>query len=102
MKLMLKPNEIILMAGSSNLRHNDRHINGKLIVTNQRIYFRTLKQEYQFCNREIHPEDISELFYFNVMMILPRGIKIKTKTGEELDFTVRNRGEWAKLITKMF
>jgi hypothetical protein len=102
MKLILKPNEMILMAGSSNLRHNELQINGKLIVTNQRIYFRTLKREFQFCNKEINPEDISEMFYFNVMMVLPRGIKIKTKAGEELDFTVRNRSEWAKLITKMF
>ncbi len=102
MKLILKPNEMILMAGSSNLRHENQQINGKLIVTNQRIYFRTLKLEHQLCNKEINPEEISELFYFNVMWVLPKGLKIKTKEGNELCFTVSNRSEWAKLITKMF
>jgi hypothetical protein len=95
MKLVLQPNEMILMAGNSNLCHNDQKINGKLIVTNQRIYFRTMKREHQFCNKEINPVDISEMFYFNVLWILPKGLKIKTKAGEEINFTVSKRSEWA-------
>jgi len=102
MKIVLKPNETILRAGSSNLRQEDQQINGKLIVTNQRIYFKTLKLEHQFCDKEINPGEISELFYFNVMWILPKGITIKTKKGEALCFTVSDRNEWSKLITRMF
>lgn len=102
MKIVLKPNEVILRAGSSNLRQADQEINGKLIITNQRIYFKTLKTEHQFCDKEINPGEISELFYFNVMWLMPKGIKITTKKGEELCFTVSNRNEWAKLITKMY
>ena len=102
MKIVLKPNETILRAGSSNLRQEDQQIIGKLIVTNQRIYFKTLKLEHQFCDKEINPGEISELFYFNVMWILPKGITIKTKKGEALCFTVSDRNEWSKLITRMF
>ncbi len=102
MKIVLQPNENILRAGSSNLRQESRHINGKLIVTNQRIYFRTLKPECQFFNKEINPGEISELFYYNVMWVLPKGIMIKTKSGEELYFTVNQRDQWSKLITAMF
>ena len=102
MKIVLKPNETILRAGSSNLRQEDQQINGKLIVTNQRIYFKTLKLEHQFCDKEINPGEISELFYFNVMWILLKGITIKTKKGEALCFTVSDRNEWSKLITRMF
>ncbi len=102
MKIVLQPNENILRAGSSNLRQDSRQINGKLIVTNQRIYFRTIKPECQFFNREINPGEISELFYYNVMWVLPRGIMIKTKSGEELYFTVNQRDQWSKLITAMF
>ncbi|MFO7370221.1 MAG: PH domain-containing protein [Bacteroidales bacterium] len=102
MKIVLQPNENILRAGSSNLRQDSRQVNGKLIVTNQRIYFKTLKPEYQLFNKEIEPGEISELFYYNVMWILPRGIMIKTKGGEELYFTVNQRDQWSKLITGMF
>jgi len=102
MKIVLKPNEVILRAGSSNLRQTDKDISGKLIVTNQRIYFRTLKMEHELCNKEINPGEISELFYFNILWVLPKGLTIKTKNGEELCFTVSQRDEWAKLITKMY
>lgn len=102
MKIVLKPNETILMAGSSNLRQDNKQINGKLIVTNQRIYFKTLKMEHQFCNKEINPGEISDLFFYNVMWFLPKGIIIKTKKGDELCFTVSKRNEWSKLITGMF
>jgi len=102
MKIVLKPNEVILRAGSSNFRHADQQINGKLIVTNQRIYFKTLRTEHQFCDQEINPGEISEMFYFNVLWLLPKGITIKTKKGEELCFTVNKRNEWAKLITRMY
>jgi hypothetical protein len=102
MKLVLKPNETIIMAGNSNLRQKDRQINGKLIVTNQRIYFKSLNFENQLCDKEINPEEISELFYFNVMWVLPKGLMIKTKKGDEICFTVSNRPEWSRLITAMF
>jgi hypothetical protein len=102
MKLVLKPNETIIRAGSSNLRQKDQQVNGKLIVTNQRIYFKSLKIENQVCDQEINPEDISELFYFNVMWVLPKGIMIITKKGDEIYFTVSNRPEWSRLITGMF
>jgi hypothetical protein len=102
MKIVLQPNETILRAGSSNLRQDNQQINGKLIITNQRIYFRTLKTEHQVCNKEINPGEISELFYYNIMWFLPKGIMIKTKKGEEYYFTVNKRSEWSKLITGMF
>lgn len=102
MKLILQPNEMILMAGNSQLRETDRSISGKLIVTNQRIYFRTLEERNQCCNREIMPQEISDLFFFNTRWVLPFGISIVTKSGTTHQFIVRNRNEWAKLITRMY
>ncbi len=102
MKLVLQPNEMILMAGNSQLCQPTRQVNGKLIVTNQRIYFRTLEEEYRGCDKEIIPQEISDLIYFNTKWLLPFGLTIITKNGTEHQFIVRNRGEWAKLITKMY
>ena len=102
MKLTLKPNEMILRAGDSDLLHNGGKICGKLIVTNQRIYFKTLSRNNSQKDLEITPDEISELHFFNTMWILPNGMNIKTRNGKDILFKVRNRSEWAKLITKMY
>ncbi len=102
MKLTLKPNEIILRAGNSNLLVNGCKICGKLIITNQRIYFKTFKKDYIQNDKEIMPAEISELYFFNTFGVLPNGLNIKTKDGREIHFKVSNRSEWAKLITKMY
>jgi hypothetical protein len=102
MKLHLKPNEMIIRAGDTNLRQIDQKVNGKLIVTNQRIYFKTLKEELSNYNMEIIPKEISEILFFNTMWLIPNGLTIKTKCGAEIPFIVNRRSEWARLITKMF
>jgi hypothetical protein len=102
MKLVLQPNETIIMAGNSSLRHMDHQVHGKLIVTNQRIYFKSLNECFRNCDREITPAEIRDLIYFNTLWLIPNGMKIVTKNGDENDFIVKNRNEWAKLITKMY
>ena len=102
MKLTLQPNEMIIRAGDSNLRHDDRQVQGKLIVTNQRIYFRSLERNNGHLDREIGPGEICDLFFFNTLWLIPNGMNIITKKGEEIQLTVKNRNEWAKLITKMY
>lgn len=81
---------------------NGNKINGKLIITNQRIYFRAICEDNKQNNKEINPDEISELYFFNTMWIFPNGINIKTKNGENIFFKVSNRNEWAKIITKMY
>jgi hypothetical protein len=102
MKIHLNPNEMILRAGDTNLCQPDHKVNGKLIVTNQRIYFKTLSVEFSTYNKEIIPKEISELLFFNTMWLIPNGLTIRTKNGDEIPFTVNKRSEWARLITKMF
>ena len=102
MKLILKPNEMILRAGSSVLIAEGHKISGKLIVTNQRIYFKTLEACNKKNDKEILPADISELHFFNTLRLFPNGMNIITKNGKENYFKVSNRNEWAKLITKMY
>jgi len=102
MKLVLQPNEMIIRAGNSSLRHRDLQVQGKLIVTNQRIYFKSLTDLHRNCDREITPAEIRELMFFNTLWLIPNGMNIITKNGDEILFTVKNRSEWAKLITKMY
>jgi hypothetical protein len=45
MSVKLNANEVVLTAGDTNQVIDNYKIAGKLIVTNQRIYFRTLNEE---------------------------------------------------------
>jgi hypothetical protein len=102
MKVDLKPNEVVVKAGNTDLCFINNQINGKLIVTNQRIYFKSIKEEHNKFNLEIIPRDIKELHYYNTKWIFPNGLNILTKDGDEIRFVIKNREEWAKVINKMY
>ncbi len=53
MTVKLNPNEVVLKAGDTNQVVDNKTVEGKLIVTNQRIYFKTLKEDLQKFNLEI-------------------------------------------------
>jgi hypothetical protein len=97
-----KENEVVIKAGDTDHLFESEKIKGKLIVTNQRIYFRTIEEEAGKFNLEILPEEICEVHYFNIKKILPSGLEIITKDGEHLKFTIKKRNAWGELINKMY
>lgn len=101
MKIDLKPNELVVKAGDS-LFLNGKDVKGKLIVTNQRLYFEAINQEDKHYNQEIQPATIREVLPFNSFAIIPNGLNIVTKEGEELKFKVKKRKSWEVLINKMY
>ncbi|MCG8311467.1 MAG: hypothetical protein MI975_29030 [Cytophagales bacterium] len=101
MKIDLKPNELVVKAGDSQFI-NGKIVKGKLIVTNQRLYFEAMAQEDKLYNQEILPSDIREVLPFSTFAFLSNGLNIITKGGEELKFKVKKRKSWELLINKMY
>lgn len=101
MKIDLKPNELVVKAGDS-LFLNAKDVKGKLIVTNQRLYFEAIQEGDKHYNQEIQPANIQEVLPFNSYSIIPNGLNIVTKNGEELRFKVKKRKTWEVLINKMY
>ena len=101
MKIDLKPNELVVKAGDS-LFLNGKDVKGKLIVTNQRVYFEAISFEDKKYNREINPSDIREVMPFSTFVFISNGLNIVTREGEELRFKVKNRKSWELLINKMY
>jgi len=97
-----KENEVVIKAGNTEHLFETEKIKGKLIVTNQRIYFRSIEENSEKFNLEILPNEISEVHYFNIKKFLPNGLNIITKDGEQLKFTVKKRNSWGELINKMY
>lgn len=102
MVLDLKANEVVIKAGNTNLMTDSEKALGKLVVTNQRIYFKTNNGTSEILDREILPSEIKEVIYFNTKMIFPNGLNIITKKGEELKFTIKQRNSFGELINKMY
>ncbi|MBI9052613.1 MAG: hypothetical protein JEY96_02265 [Bacteroidales bacterium] len=98
----LKANELVLKAGDSNYFAEDKNIDGKLILTNQRVYFKTSENDNHNYNLEILPNQIREILFFNTLKIFPNGLNIVLKEGKELKFKIGKRNSWGKVLNKIY
>ena len=57
----LKANELVLKASDSNYFAEEANVDGKLILTNQRVYFKTKEDKNSGYNLEILPNQIKEI-----------------------------------------
>ncbi len=99
---IFNPNEVVIKAGDTNQMVDNNLINGKLIVTNQRIYFRTLNEETERFNYEILFDNILEVLYFGKGFFSVKGITIVTRDGKNHCFPLKRRDEIGQLINSMY
>ncbi len=102
MTVKLNPNEVVIKAGDTNQVVGNDTIEGKLIVTNQRLYFKTLKEETERFNLEIMFENILEVIYFNRGLFSVKGLNVITRDGRCISFPLRKRDEFGQLINRMY
>ena len=98
----LKANELVLKAGDSNYFADDKNVDGKLILTNQRVYFKTKEEINSNYNLEILPNQIQEILYFNTLKIFPNGLNIILKEGKQLKFKIGKRNDWGKVLNRIY
>jgi len=102
MTVKLNPNEVVLKAGDTHQVVDNKTVNGKLIVTNQRIYFRPLPEESNIFNLEILFENILEVIFYSKGLFLLKGLNIVTRDGKNYAFPLKKRDEIGQLINKMY
>jgi hypothetical protein len=102
MTVKLNPNEVVLKAGDTNQVFDNKTIEGKLIVTNQRIYFKTLKEELDKFNLEILFENILEVIFYQKGLFAAKGINVVTRDGKNHSFPLKKRDEIGQLINRMY
>ena len=102
MTINLKPNEVVLNAGDTNQVIDNLKIDGKLIVTNQRIYFRALREELASFNLEILFDNILEVIFYQKGVFALKGITVVTRDGKDHSFPLKKRDEIGSLINKMY
>ena len=83
MTVKLNANEVVLNAGDTNQLIDNNKVEGKLIVTNQRIYFKALKEEAEKFNLEILFDNILEVIYYSKGLFAVKGLNVVTRDGKE-------------------
>jgi hypothetical protein len=102
MTVKLYPNEVVLKAGDTNQLIENNRVDGKMILTNQRIYFKTLTLETERFNFEILFENILEVIYFGKGFFAAKGLQIVTRDGRNHSFPLKERDEMGRLINRMY
>jgi len=103
MTVKLNANEVVLKAGDTNQVIENSTIEGKLIVTNQRLYFKTLNEETEKFNLEILFDNIREvIFYSKGLLFGVKGLNVITRDGKSIVFPLKKRDEIGQLINKMY
>jgi len=101
MTVDLYANEIVIKAGDTTKTVDNNRIPGKLIVTNQRVYFKAIEQANESHNLEIMPESIREVIYFGGMFS-SKGLNVVTTDGNTHTFPLKKRDEIGQLINSMY
>jgi hypothetical protein len=102
MTVKFNPNEVVIKAGDTTQKIDNNTINGKLIVTNQRIYFSTLTEDTKHFNFEILFDNILEVIYFGQGLFSTKGLQIVTRDGMNHSFPLKKRDEIGQLINSMY
>jgi hypothetical protein len=102
MTVKLNANEVVLKAGDTNQMVDNNKVDGKLIVTNQRIYFKVLQQEMENFNLEILFDNILEVIYYSKGLFSVKGLNVVTRDGKSHSFPLKKRDEFGQLINKMY
>lgn len=97
----LNANEVVRKAGNADFFHESGEVKGKLILTNQRIYFKAADAVSRINEISIIPAEIEELLYFKTRKIFPNGLSIVLKDGKEIRFRVKKRDSWSELINRI-
>ena len=66
MTVKLYENETVLKAANTSYCENSAQVDGKLILTNQRIYFKTTVEEKRHIDFEILPNQIKEVLFLTL------------------------------------
>ena len=102
MTVKLAANEIVLKAGDTNQVIGNTTIEGKLIVTNQRIYFKAIKEELEKFNLEILFDNILEVIFYGNGFFATKGLNVVTRDGRNHMFPLKKRDEIGQVINKMY
>lgn len=90
--------EKVLKNVAANLFRGIEAVGGRMKITSQRVLFEPHEFNFQTKSAEILLEEITEVQKINTLGIVPNGLLIRTKTGEDYRFVVWKRKQLIALL----
>ena len=97
-KPLLKDGEQIVREGVANHFQSIEAVGGRLVLTNERVIFKSHPFNIQTHEWSVARTDISEMEPARTFGIVPNGLLIKAKSGETERFVVRDREGWCQHV----
>jgi hypothetical protein len=97
-KPLLKDGEQIVREGLANHFQGIEAVGGRLVLTNERVIFKSHPFNIQTHEWSVARTDISETEPARTLGIVPNGLLIKVKSGETERFVVRDREGWCQHV----
>ncbi len=101
MNIKLQSDEKVMKSGFANHFKGIESVGGKLVLTNKRLYFKSHKLNFQNHELSLELKDIKEHVKVNTLSIVPNGLKIILKSGEEERFVLNRRNDWIKFLNSL-
>jgi hypothetical protein len=92
--------ETLIKEDGANHFKGAEAVGGKLILTNQRLIFRSHSFNIQNHEENILLSRIKEVSSFKTLGMVPNGLKVLLDTSEEHRFVIDNRSVWIDSILK--
>lgn len=94
-------NHPILFSGPANHRFGKEYTGGWLILTEEKLIFKTHHFNIQNHELEIENENITNIKGMNAFGFIPNKLSIEESSGEVHCFVVNNRSKWLECINKV-
>lgn len=91
--MQLNDNEQVKFEQKANLKRGLESVGGKLKVTNERLYFKPHGLNAQKKELELLNHEISEVTETKSLGVIPNGLLVEMKNGDNFKFVVGKRKE---------
>ncbi|MDN5215134.1 GRAM domain-containing protein [Fulvivirgaceae bacterium BMA12] len=100
-QIQLKDQEEIKHEGPANLFRGIEGVGGKLLLTDQRLIFKSHKMNIQSGETQLLLDEIKQATPRKTAKLFQNGIQILTNAGENFDFVVYERDNWLAKINAL-
>ncbi|MCL2342227.1 MAG: hypothetical protein FWC53_04250 [Firmicutes bacterium] len=96
----LKENNEIIFGSAANYYTGKKVIGGWLILTKDKLFFKTYKNNIKIKEFAANLDSIDDIFKYSNLGVIPNGLRVVLKDGTTARFVVMDRRKWVKNLRK--
>ncbi|MCV9385465.1 GRAM domain-containing protein [Reichenbachiella ulvae] len=97
-QIQLADDEIVRHEGGANLMKGIEAVGGKLVLTDQRLIFKSHQKNVQSGETQLPLTEIQEVIPRKTAKLFQNGMRVLNQAGEAFDFVVYEREVWLEKV----